>query len=107
MKEQQAGDILLPNAPKHKFSLGATYRSPVGFEIAINGRNVQAFRWAAGVFQGEIPAYTLLNLATGYQFNQSVRLGASVSNVFDYKAYQIFGGSVIGRQAIGNLTITF
>lgn len=107
VKEQQAGDILLPNAPKHKFSLGATYRSPAGFEIAINGRNVQAFRWAAGVFQGEIPAYTLLNLATGYKFNQSVRLGASVSNVFDNKAYQIFGGSVIGRQAIGNLTITF
>ncbi len=107
VKEQQSGDILLPNAPKHKFSLGANYRSPAGYEISLNGRNVQPFHWAAGVFEGDIPAYTLLNLSAGYQITKNIRLSATVSNLLDHQVYEIFGGSLIGRQAIGNFTITF
>lgn len=107
VKEQQLGDILLPNAPKHKFSLGVNYKSPAGYEIGLSGRNVQPFHWAAGIFEGDIPAYTLLNISAGYQITKNVRLAATVSNLLDHQAYQIFGGSVIGRQAIGNFTVTF
>jgi iron complex outermembrane receptor protein len=107
VKEQQAGDVLLPNAPKHKFSFGATWRSRAGYEIGINGRNIQPFHWSAGVYDGDIPAYTLVNVSAGYQITQNVRLGATVSNALDHKVYEIFGGSVIGRQAIGTFTLTF
>jgi iron complex outermembrane receptor protein len=107
VKEQQLGDILLPNAPKHKFSFGLTYRNPAGYELTLNGRNIQAFRWAAGVFQGEIHAYTLLNLSAGYQITNQVRFGCTVSNLLDHKVYEIFGGSLLGRRAIGSFTLTF
>ncbi len=106
VKEQQAGDVLLPNAPKHKFSLGLTYRSS-GFEVSLSGRNIQPFRWAAGIFQGDIQPYTLLNLSAGYQVTPVLRLGGTVSNLLDHEVYQIFGGSLIGRQAIVTATATF
>jgi outer membrane receptor for ferrienterochelin and colicins len=107
VKEQQTGDVLLPNAPKHKFAAGATYTSPSGYEISVSARNVQPFKWAAGIFQGDIPAYTLVNLSAGYQFTPNYRIGVYVSNLFDNKVYQLFGGSLIGRQAITTLTATF
>ena len=108
VKEQQLGDILLPNAPKHKFGLGGTYRNDdIGLEIDLNARNIQPFEWAAGVFQGDIPAYTLVNLSAGYQLSRTYRIGLAVSNVLDHEVYQLFGGAVIGRQAIGTITATF
>ncbi len=107
VKEQKAGDILLPNAPKHKFAAGFTWTRPDGIDIAINARNVQPFTWAAGVFTGEIPAYTLVNISGGWRINKNYRIGVTVSNAFDNRVYQLFGGSVIGRQAIASVTATF
>ncbi len=108
VKEQQKGDVLLPNAPKHKFGFGAFYSNTrMGLEAQVTVRNVQPFRWAAGIFQGEIPAYTLVNLGAAYQFSRNYRIGVTVSNLLDHDVYQLFGGSVIGRQAIGSITATF
>lgn len=107
VKEQQSGDVLLPNAPKHKFNLGVTYRGKSGIDLNLSGRNVQPFRWSAGVFQGEINPYTLVNVSAGYQINQNYRVSATLSNALDHKVYQLFGGSLIGRQAIGTITATF
>jgi outer membrane receptor for ferrienterochelin and colicin len=39
--------------------------------------------------------------------SKNVRVSAAVSNLLDHQVYQIFGGSVIGRQAIGNFTVSF
>ena len=107
VKEKQTGDVLLPNAPKHKFGLTTTFRSPHGYELTVSAKNVQPFRWAAGIFQGDIPAYTLVNLAAGYQISPNYRLGVGATNLLNHKVYQLFGGSVIGRQFIGTVTATF
>ena len=108
IKAQQEGDILLPNNPKHKFGYSIRYRdSQSGFEAELSGRTVQAFDWAAGVFVGRIPEYTLFNLSAGYKINQNYRLGLSVTNLLDRQSYQIFGGSIVGRQLIGSLTVSF
>jgi iron complex outermembrane receptor protein len=107
VKEQQAGDILLPNAPKHKFAAGWTWSRPDGIDLSMSARNVQPFRWAAGVFAGDVPAYTIVNGSFGYRISKNYRLGITVNNLFDKKMYQLFGGSVIGRQAIGSITATF
>ena len=108
IKAQQTGDVLLPNNPKHKFGYSIRYRNTnAGFEAELSGRTVQAYDWAAGVFVGHIPEYTLLNLSAGYEINQNYRLGASVTNLLDRQSYQIFGGSIVGRQIIGSLTVSF
>ena len=108
IKAQQTGDVLLPNNPKHKFGYSIRYRNTnAGFEAELSGRTVQAYDWAAGVFVGHIPEYTLLNLSAGYVINQNYRLGASVTNLLDRQSYQIFGGSIVGRQIIGSLTVSF
>lgn len=107
VKERQEGDQLLPNGPKNRYGFGVTYRDQSGIELSLSGRHVEAFKWAAGVFVGDIPAYTLFNLATGYQLSERFRVGLNVSNLLDNKKYQIFGGSLIGRQAIGTITATF
>jgi len=108
IKNQQAGDLLLPNNPKHKFGYSVRYRNPkIGFEAQLSGRTVQAFDWAAGVFVGRIPEYTLFNFSSSYEINQNYRLGVSVTNLLDRQSYQIFGGSIVGRQIIGSFTVSF
>jgi len=106
IEEQQEGDELLPNNPKHKFGYSIRYTNPNGFDAEFSGRSVQAFNWAAGVFVGRIPEYHLFNLSAGYQITQRYRAGLTVTNLFDRQAYQIFGGSIVGRQLIGSITIT-
>ncbi|RKY94076.1 MAG: hypothetical protein DRQ01_03250, partial [Ignavibacteriae bacterium] len=104
--EQQEGDELLPNNPKHKFGYSVRYTHPNGFDAELSGRSVQAFDWAAGVFVGRIPEYHLFNLSAGYQFSQRYRAGLTVTNLLDRQAYQIFGGSIVGRQLIASITVT-
>ena len=104
--EQQEGDELLPNNPKHKFGYSIRYTNPNGFDAEFSGRSVQAFNWAAGVFVGRIPEYHLFHLSAGYQITQRYRAGLTVTNLFDRQAYQIFGGSIVGRQLISSITVT-
>jgi len=104
--EKQEGDELLPNNPKHKFGYSIRYTNPNGFDTEFSGRSVQAFKWAAGVFVGDIPEYHLFNLSAGYQITQRYRAGLTVRNLFDRQAYQIFGGSIVGRQLIASITVT-
>jgi iron complex outermembrane receptor protein len=100
-------DILLPNAPKHKVNGGLTYRSPWGFTSHVSVKYVPSFPWAAGIYQGRILAYTLVNLSMSYDFTHNVSAGVNVANLFDRRHYEIFGGSIIGRRAIGSVTFTF
>ncbi len=106
IKEQQEDDKLLPNNPKHKFGYSIRYTNPNGFDAELSGRSVQGFDWAAGVFAGRIPEYHLFNLSAGYQITQRYRAGLTVTNLFDRQAYQIFGGSIVGRQLIASFTVT-
>jgi iron complex outermembrane receptor protein len=106
IEEQQEGDILLPNNPKNKFGYSIRYTIPNGLDVELSGRSLQAFDWAAGVFAGRIPEYHLFNLSAGYQITQRYRAGLTVTNLFDRQAYQIFGGSIVGRQLIASITVT-
>jgi len=108
VKEQNAKDQLLPNSPKHKFGWGIRYTSSdMGLDVELSGRNSQPYRWAAGIFVGDIPAYTLWNLAAGYKVMDYLRVGLSVTNLANSSVYTIFGGSVNGRQGILTLTTYF
>ena len=106
VKDQLAADPLLPNAPDSQFGIGisqATDRYSVSFKY----RHVEGFDWAAGVFRGPIPSYDLVDLTAAYDVNERVSLGVNVSNLFDETHYQIFGGDLIERRALGHVQFSW
>ncbi|HLF14369.1 MAG TPA: TonB-dependent receptor [Bacteroidota bacterium] len=105
--EKSSKDILIPNAPKNKVNAGITYRGTAGLSVNLSVKYVPSFNWAAGIYQGRIYAYTLVNLAAAYRFTQNISAGINLTNLLDREHYEIFGGSLIGRMAIGSVTLTF
>jgi iron complex outermembrane receptor protein len=100
-------DILLPNAPKHKFNAGITYRDPSGLEIGAKVKIVPSFDWAAGIYQGRILAYSLINAFAMYSVSSRIQVTANVSNLLDREHYEIFGGSLLRRRAVGTVSLMF
>jgi outer membrane receptor protein involved in Fe transport len=97
----------LPNAPRHKMNAGLRYTSSFGLETSVRVKHVPSFDWTAGIYQGRILAYTLVDLSARYHLNEYFDLGLNVSNILNRKHYQIFGGSLLGRHAVISLTATF
>ena len=106
VKEQNANDILIPNAPRNKINGGVTY-SDDDFSVGVTAKYVPAFDWAAGIYKGPIKPYTLINLNGTYALTPILDLGLNVTNLLDKSHYQIFGGSLIGRRAVMSLTAKF
>ena len=107
VKEAQISDVLLPNTPRHKVNIGFSYSNPGGFNAAVTAKWVEKFPWAGGIFNGDVPEYTLVNLNAGYQLTRNVYLAANVYNLLNRKHYEIFGGSVLERRILGTITTTF
>jgi outer membrane receptor protein involved in Fe transport len=106
VKSQQAGDQLLPNTPSKKATFGLTYADQ-RFDGTASLRLVDGYQWAAGVFQGYVPATEQLSVGAGFRLNNNFRIHATGTNVLDQKRFQLYGGSVIGRRILGGLTANF
>ena len=91
----------LPNTPSKKMTVSVSYAGRQGFDGNVTVRLVDGYPWAAGIFQGYVPAAELVNLSAGYQISNYVRLHATATNLLDQQRYQLFGGSVIGRRVLG------
>ncbi len=100
------GDQLLPNAPENKFNLGLSFRQ-AKYDVTLKYRWVDGFRWAAGVFVGDVPQYDLLNLNANFHFTDHVTLGVAVSNLLNSKHWETWGGDIVGRRALGSLTFNW
>jgi outer membrane receptor protein involved in Fe transport len=105
--EQAAGDQLVPNTPSKKATFSLSYAGQQGFDGNVTLRLVDGHDWAAGIFQGYVPANELLNVSAGYRINNYVRIHATATNLFDQQRFQLFGGSVIGRRILGGVTASF
>lgn len=88
-----------PNSSQWKANAGITYQSKDNFDVSLKVKYVPSFRWEAGVYAGDILAYTLLNLSGGYKVNQNLSMNLNITNLLDRKHYQIFGGSILGRRS--------
>ena len=106
-EEQAAGDQLVPNTPSKKATFSLSYAGQQGFDGNVTLRLVDGHDWAAGIFQGYVPANELLNVSAGYRINNYVRVHATATNVLDQQRFQLFGGSVIGRRVLGGVTANF
>lgn len=84
-----------------------TYNSPNGYELGVKVKYFPSFDGAAGIYDGRILAYTLVDLSARSQITSNLEARLNVSNLLDRKHYQIFGGSLLGRRALVGLTATF
>src|SRR4029079_13759270 len=106
VREQAIGDQLLPNAPSGKWTAGETY-NPARWNGSVKYRAVEGFRWATGVFIGNVPAYSVVDLGATYKLTDRLDLGGDISNLFDNKHYQTFGGDLLSRRALAHVTFSW
>jgi iron complex outermembrane receptor protein len=99
-------EILLPNSPEHKASIALSVNRK-RWDASVSARWVQGFPWSAGIFQGEVPDYSTVDLSAGYRFTDHVRAGLNVANARDNLHRQTFGGDLLYRRALVNLTFAW
>ena len=104
--DQQVGDELIPNSSENKYNIGFTYDNGAA-RVSANYKFVEGFPFAAGVFQGDVPDYNILDLDGSYRFNEQWQFLLSISNALDEDHYQIFGGSVLGERWLFSLNYGF
>lgn len=98
---------LQANTPETKGNVGITYSDPESFSVTVKARTQSDMDWAAGVFEGEVPGYTTVDLFGSWQAMEFARLHLAWTNVLDKEVYQLYGGSVIGSRAVGGVTFNF
>jgi iron complex outermembrane receptor protein len=107
VKTQRPGDELMPNTPSKKANFAVSYAGAQGFDANVSVRLVDGYQWAAGIFEGYVPANEFLNLSAGYRINNNLRIHGTATNVLDQERFQLYGGSVIGRRVLAGLTANF
>ncbi|MBI2073918.1 MAG: TonB-dependent receptor [Gemmatimonadetes bacterium] len=107
VKDSLTGDVLIPNAPRHKGTLEASYRGVQGLELGVRARFVDSYAWNTGVFAGPVPASQTLDANASYRINNCVRVNLIATHVLDQQRHQMWGGSIIGRRVLGGVTATF
>ncbi|MGH7562179.1 MAG: TonB-dependent receptor [Gemmatimonadales bacterium] len=100
------GDSLLANTPKWKGTLSGTYAAN-RLTAGASMRTASGFSWAAGVFAGYIESFTTFDVNASYDLNNNFRIFGTATNVLDEKHFDIYGGSVNGRRALGGITARF
>lgn len=101
---------ILPNTSPHRLNLGAEFNDKVAnlpFNLRVNVRGSKEFKWIAGLFEGTVPEYWVVNLSGDIDLTKDLNFGFNVFNLLDRRHYQIFGGTILQRYATANLTYEF
>ncbi|NJL27027.1 MAG: TonB-dependent receptor, partial [Thermoanaerobaculia bacterium] len=96
-------NVLLPNSPENKLNLGVSY---VGdrWDAGLSYRWVDDFLWFVGPFQGTVKSYSTVDLVANYTINDHWSVGVNIANALDDEHWESFGGDLLGRRALGNVT---
>jgi len=89
-----------PNAPAYKAFAEIGYWKP-RFSADVRYRWNDAFYFANGIFRGPVPTYSVVDLGARYQVSPRWELGVNVSNLLNNEHYEIFGGDILRRMALG------
>jgi len=106
VKSKNERDQLLPNGPGSKASGGVSYRGDK-WNSSVKVRWVEAFPWAAGVFVGDVPAYTLVDLGVTYKLSNNWQIGLDVNNLLDKQHFESFGGDLLRRRALAHVAYSW
>jgi iron complex outermembrane receptor protein len=88
---------IVPNTSPRRYNIGLSYTEPQRFDASIMLRYSDGFTWVAGLFEGYVPAYAVVNLNAGYYLTNDLRLSLNVFNLLDRPHYEIFGGTILRR----------
>jgi outer membrane receptor protein involved in Fe transport len=100
VQRQPPGIEIHPNAPTHKAGGSMGFRRS-RFDMDVRYRWVNGFPFANGLFVGPVHSYNVVDLAARYQINSHWELGAHVANLLNDEHYEIFGGDILQRRALG------
>jgi iron complex outermembrane receptor protein len=90
------------NTTPHRAGAALSYtRAPVA--VSVRYRRSDAFLWATGVFRGNVPAYSLLELGSTASFGPHYSARLNIANLLDDRHYELFGGDVLRRRAVVDL----
>jgi len=106
VKSKNVNDQLLPNGPGNKASGGLSYRGDE-WNASAKVRWVEDFPWAAGVFVGDVPSYTLVDLGVTYKLSNNWQIGLDVNNLLDKQHFESFGGDLLRRRALGHVSYSW
>lgn len=98
---------ILPNTSPHRITLNASYTVPQRYDVGMQFRYVEGFQWIAGLIEGSVPSYAVLNINAGYNVMEKLRLGVNIFNALDRRHYQIFGGTILQRYTTATLSYEF
>lgn len=99
-------NLLLPNSPPHKLAAGAHY-SQTRYDVGISGRWVDDFRWSVGPFQGDVEAYYTVDLNGNYHFGDHWTVGVTIANLTENEHWEAWGGDLLSRRALGQVTYSW
>ncbi len=103
--KSEAPDVpLAPNTPSQQGALGAAYVTP-RFDVGARVRLVDGFDWVSGIYAGPVPGYGVVDLQANYQVTSALQIGFEVANALNHVHYEIFGGDLLKRRALGHATI--
>jgi outer membrane receptor for ferrienterochelin and colicins len=97
---------LIPNAPAHQFSTDLSY-ARARFDAAVRYRWVDTFPWATGIFIGPVKSFGVVDVNLNRKLTDTWGIGVDVSNLLNNEHYEVFGGDLLGRRALANLTCTW
>jgi len=89
-----------PNAPAHKAFAEIGYWK-ARYSADVRYRWNDAFYFANGIFHGAVPTYSVVDLGARYQVSPHWEVGVNVSNLLNNEHYEIFGGDIMKRLALG------
>ncbi|MFN8368500.1 MAG: TonB-dependent receptor [Candidatus Kapaibacterium sp.] len=101
---------IVPNTSPRRYNIGAQYTENGFWDAGFNLRYVDQFKWIAGLFEGTVPSYAVLDINASLDMSRWVkgaRLGVNVFNALNRKHYEIFGGTYLYRYATATLSYQF
>ena len=106
IKDHRPGAEPKPNAPENGFAAGAMYQHPRA-AASFHYRWVDDFLWSTGLYVGPVPSYGVADLNASVRLNRYWELGVNVSNLFNKKHYEMFGGDILERRALVHPTFSW
>jgi iron complex outermembrane receptor protein len=99
-------DQLSPNSPERKAALGFG-QNKEKLDWNVSFRWVDGFRWIVGPFNGDVEAYTTVDIHYNYHFDDNWGVGINVANAFDNVHNESFGGDLLERRALGHVVFNW